>query len=246
MAKQLLNAGDEVKILLHDGREVRAEYVAESDCGIIVKNGKDMNTGKVRRNNQNFYCSEIKSIIKIKVNQRTNDTAANVMDENKTSNETLNETPNESQVARVVTVEKLQFTEVQIENIQQLVKQTVHIAQHDEKYHSAVDDLKRQDIITVNSENNFGRLSMKRPLLTLTTPTKVYMFDMLRLGPMKKEFKEVFSSHSVRKVVHSSTEFADYLVHKEMCTINNVFDTLVCNRNLHCILFNVFFYCYRI
>lgn len=128
---------------------------------------------------------------------------------------------------RITDIQKKTFAEHEFKIIQELVKNSIYIAQYDDMYHNALVDIKRQEIISVNSESCFGRLDTKRPLLTITTPNKVYLFDMLRLGAMKSEFKEVFSTNLPRKVVHSSAEIVDYLRHKENCNINNLFDTLV-------------------
>ncbi|XP_031631082.1 protein Exd1 homolog [Contarinia nasturtii] len=218
MAKHVLEAGDKVKIELYNGRDIHAEFVSENENGFTVKKSKDLISGKERKFNQNFYHSEVKSIVKIHVPT--------------TQHEVPSESNNKPRCERNGSIAKKKFSQIEIATIQNMARETVHIAQHDERYHSSIDDLKRQSIITVNSENSFGRLDTKRPLLTLTTPSKVYIFDMLRLGQMKKEFKEIFSSDLPRKIVHSSAELADYLLHKETCTINNVFDTLMVHFNL--------------
>lgn len=237
MAKITFDEGDKILIELHGGRSVQSDFIRESTDGIIVKNSKE--GGKIVKWNQTFYNIEIKSVrlikkvqVKPKVNEKKT-TAVEIQNENEIpttsqhvqcNNKAIEEkTPPTLQ--RIIT--KKQFNEPEIETIQERTRKTVHIHQHDDKYHNAIKELKQQEIISVHSESTFGRLDITRPLLTLATTTNVYIFDMLRLGAMKKEMKEIFSSEIPRKIVHSSSGLADYLVHKEKCTLNNVFDTLV-------------------
>lgn len=124
-------------------------------------------------------------------------------------------------------ISKKVFSDREITKIQNMIKNFEYIMQYDEKYHKAIEDLMDQDIIFINSESPFGRLDPIRPLLSLATCNKVYLFDMLRLGKMKKELKQVFSSDHLTKVTHSSAGFVDYLIHKENCVLINIFDTLV-------------------
>lgn len=248
MAKIQFEEGDKILIELHGGRSVQSDFIRESTDGIIVKNSKE--GSKILKWNQTFYNIEIKSvrlIKKVQVKPKVNE------NEKKTTSEEIqneNEIPTTSQhvqcnnnaieertaptLQRIIT--KKQFTEPEIETIQERTRKTVQIAQHDDKYHNAIKDLKQQEIISVHSESTFGRLDISRPLLTLATTTSVYMFDMLRLGAMKKEMKELFSSELPRKIVHSSSALADYLLHKEKCTLNHVFDTLVRSTFINLIL----------
>lgn len=240
MAKQVFGEGDIILIEMNGGRCVQAEFLRQSKEGVLVKNGKEAGSEKVVKFVQTFFFTEIKDIHlirraevkKAKNSSSSNDNAvpstsqhvSNGVQNNNTAEE---EYQSKQRVFNGVSIVKKHFSESELALIQNQFKTTVHIAQHDDKYHNAIEDLKQQEIISVNSENKFGRLDMRRPVLTFATTTKVYLFDMVRLGAMKKEMKEIFSSKLPRKVVHSSTELADYLLYKENCKLNSVFDTLV-------------------
>lgn len=230
MAKKF-TANEKITIELINGKVIETEFVQDVPDGIVVINSRDLNTGKLRQHNQTFYHQEIKSITPINTNGHASTSSS--QNEASTTVTTPTTTKTSTKLASgrqrfVSGIEKKVFSEREIENIQNFVKNANYIAQYDDKYYKAIDDLKQQELIGVNSENRFGRLDMKRPLLTLTTPNQVYLFDLLRLGAMKKEMKEIFYSELPLKVVHSSAPIADYLKHTEKCALNNIFDTLVC------------------
>lgn len=140
-------------------------------------------------------------------------------EQSSTTNEQLSIVPRE--------IIKRTLSQNEHETIKGLAKNAVYIVQFDEHYHAAVKDLAQQELVAVSSEYNFGRLGYFRPLLTFATFNKVYLFDMLRLGPMRNELKSIFSSERPKKVLHCSALFVDYLKHKENCSLNNILDTLV-------------------
>lgn len=146
---------------------------------------------------------------------------------NTSQNRKRDQVENRAVSVNLQSISKKVFSDREITKIQNMIKNFDYIMQYDEKYHKAIEDLMDQDIIFINSESPFGRLDPVRPLLSLATCNKVYLFDMLRLGKMKKELKQVFSSDHLTKVTHSSAGFVDYLTHKEDCALNNIFDTLV-------------------
>lgn len=212
MEKPVFQAGDILQIELYTGRKLRVEVLRNTTDEIVVKNTTELRTGRVRAHNQIFGHSEIKEICPIRVTSvDTNDQIENQNDDENNR----------------VPFKKKSFSNRDIEIIQAKVQNATHIAQFDNNYYNAVDDLMKQDIVFVNYESIFGRLDPKRSVLTIATHANVYVFDMLRLGAMKKELKELFSSELPRKVVHSTAEFADYLKHKEQCSLNGIFDTLV-------------------
>lgn len=147
--------------------------------------------------------------------------------EKKSQNNKHGQVKNREASVNLHSISKKVFSDREITKIQNMIRNFEYIMQYDEKYHKAIEDLMDQDIIFINSESPFGRLDPIRPLLSLATCNKVYLFDMLRLGKMKKELKQVFSSDHLTKVTHSSAGFVDYLIHKEDCALNNIFDTLV-------------------
>lgn len=221
---------EKVHIKLFDGREIEAEFLKKMENGLLVKNAKDLKTLKLRKHRQTYYTSEILSYEKIEVRATNENLQGNQNgNEHTTIQQDHQENHVHSQRVSIIgrKIAKKSFTDREMENIEKLTTNCVYIVQYDGAYHAAIDDLMQQELIAVNSENAFGRLDLKRPLLAFATNQNVYLFDLLRLGAMKKELKQIFASDFPRKVMHSSAEFADYLNHKENCQLNNVFDTLV-------------------
>lgn len=247
MAKSEYEVNEKIRIDLINGREIEGEFVQENPSSIIVKNSKDLLCGKQSRHNQTFYLSEIKTHYSINNRERATNTA-NGQNGGEASGHVNGNIP------MVDAITKKTFDEMEVDRIQNAMKHHVYIAQYDKNYHDAIADLKQQKIIAVNSENNFGRLETMRPLIAVASGERVYLFDMLRLGAMKKEFKAIFIANSPRKIIHRSAQFCDYLAHTEKCTINNVFDTLVClncnciitfeANSLHISMFHFFFFVY--
>lgn len=230
-----------VHIKLIDGRRIEAEIVKEMNDGVMVKNAKDLMTLKTRKF-QTYYNSEIITYRKLSTgatlsengtaNGNTNENGSTNGDSNVATNGSINGSMNgiedgNQNGMEMHSISKKVFSDREITKIQNMIRNFEYIMQYDEKYHKAIEDLMDQDIIFINSESPFGRLDPIRPLLSLATCNKVYLFDMLRLGKMKKELKQVFSSDHLTKVTHSSAGFVDYLIHKEDCALNNIFDTLV-------------------
>lgn len=219
---------EKIRIELNSGRLLEAQFVQDREDGIVVTNPKDLTTGKIRKIQQTYYHTEIKSITRPTSSHRatTNATAPEFDDANQPS------TSNNIVGDRLPNVDRLlgkkSFNDDDIKRIQEFAKKSVYISQFDDKYYNAIADMKQQKIIAVNSESAYGRLDPKRPLIAVATSTSVYLFDMLRLGPMKTELKQIFSMESVLKIVHSSAEINDYLVHIEKkCALNNGIDTMV-------------------
>lgn len=211
---------ERITIILFDNRELTANFVRALQRGIEVTNVTDVITGKTRHYRQTFYASEIKSVDRVdRSSSGTSSTKSSVIENPDFNNNNA-------------VIEKKTFLPHEIENIQQFARSTVYITQFDSKYHNALKDLQQQEIIGVHSENPCGRLHVQGPLLSLTAYNRVYLFDMLRLGPMKKEFKDIFERKVPRKAVHCSAQLVDYLEHKENCKLNNSFDTLVINYYL--------------
>lgn len=219
MAKKTFQTNEKIRIELINGKKFESVFRGETSDGIEVVNSKDLRTGKVFRIIQTFYNAEIRSVQSIaqSENNNSNGNGANI--------EIQNADRQSAGANRQIT--KKSFTGFEVQSLQNnATKNAVYIAQFDDNYHNAINDLKRQRIIAVHSENKSGRLDPKLPLIAVATCQRVYLFDILRLG-MKKELKQIFSADVPRKIVHSSAQLADYLHHTESCSLKNAFDTLV-------------------
>lgn len=214
MAKKNFKTNEKILIQLKKNhKQYESEFFRETLDGIEVKNSKDLSTGKIYKHVQTFFNSEIEKLLPLgEPSQRTE----------------ANEQPS-SRHKSIVNRSYAQktFSDAELEHMKNLIKKKMYISQFDDTYHNAVKDIQQQKIVSVYSENRFGRLDLRRPLIAIATSNQVYLFDILLLG-MKKELKQIFSSETPRKIVHSVAQLADYLQHNESCSINNAFDTLVC------------------
>lgn len=233
MAKHVFEVNERIRIDLINGQEIEGEFVQKNQSSIIVKNSKNLLSGKqYSRHSQTYYLSEIKNCYSINHRERANHPNGGDGGGHSSDNRNGNSNSNVS-IKPHTAIDKKTFDDKDVERIENAMKSAVEISQFDNQYHDAINDMKQQKIIAVNSENSFGRLNPMRPLIAIASGQRVYLFDMLRLGAMKKEFKEIFTANSPRKIIHRSTQFRDYLTHTENCkTLNNVFDTLV--RVTHC------------
>lgn len=233
MAKKSFEIDDKILIELNGGRSITCDFIRKGSDGFVVKNSQEAGSEKIATHNQTFYNTEIKKVRLLHRAQppAADDAVPSTSQQHVSGNNNNNNAAEASKnVQRTVidcTVTKKVFSTNEIKEIQERMKNTVYISQHDDKYHNAIREIMEQEIIAIHSEGKFGRLDVKRPVLTICTTTNVYIFDMLRLGAMKKEMKEIMTSDKPRKVAHSSSTLADYLQNKENCTLNNVFDTLV-------------------
>lgn len=120
---------------------------------------------------------------------------------------------------------RMQYGE--LEEIDTRIRSAVYIPQCDASYHAALDDLRCQEIIGLNIKGaRMGRLT-RGSVLAMSTPEKIYLFDLILLGSVFPEMKVILESQKPRKVVHDSCFIVDHLTHKYQCQLNGFDDTLV-------------------
>lgn len=226
MANGAFQANEQIHIELMGGREIDGTFVEMTKSSITVKNGIDLPSGKRYRHNATFYFSGIKDCYAVNDRKRTESQLANKG--RLSASEIANCSSTSSNTKSSVEIVKKSFGRSEIQRIENSMANAVYISQFDDKYHGAINELKQQKIIAVDSEYNYGRLNPMRPVIAIASAShRVYLFDMVRLGAMKTEFKGIFSANSPRKVIHRCARFSDYLIHTEKCKLSNAFDTLV-------------------
>lgn len=216
-----LASHDQCVIELNSGRKITAEYRYLSGARdyVVVENTIDANNRK-RPGLQKYYRSEIVSITKVPDclpqrpngnNRADNDGEHQAVNECNKVPPTIKHLNNDTIVGRMI----------------DLSAKAIYIAQCDEQYHAALRDLESQDVIAVSTENKFGRLDTKKPLLAFATAQNVYLFDTLRIGRVNKDIKRMLSTAEPRKVLFNSAKVNDYFMHAENCQIDMYWDILV-------------------
>lgn len=216
-------------IKLRSGRQIIGNFKSASRDGefIVIDNITDALSGKKNKTQQKYYKNEIESIRSEEpvTQNNKNGLANNVSQSN--DGPTSDESSVSNNGGNKFTVKKKTFSESELNDIEQLVSNAIYISRCDDIYHMALEDLKKQEYIVINSENRYGRLHFKKPLLTMFTPNKVYLFDILKIGSIHKELKVILQAKEPRKVIFNSALINDYLVQTEKVNSNSVSDVMV-------------------
>lgn len=94
-------------------------------------------------------------------------------------------------------------------------------------FNTAVQDIKKESAIGVDSKVAFGH-QHEVTLLSISTQTRVYQFDILKLGmaAFDNGLRSILEG-KIQKVIHNSRPLASCLNHKCLVKLANVFDTQV-------------------
>jgi len=94
-------------------------------------------------------------------------------------------------------------------------------------FNTAVQDIKKESAIGVDSKVAFG-YHHEVTLLSISTQTRVYQFDILKLGmaAFDNGLRSILEG-KIQKVIHNSRPLASCLNHKYSVKLANVFDTQV-------------------
>ncbi|KAJ9594934.1 hypothetical protein L9F63_013750 [Diploptera punctata] len=119
-----------------------------------------------------------------------------------------------------------------VEKYDELIKAAQHSVVIDriaDVYKKAMENINKEPVVGVHVEGaRFGRRS-KVSLLTIATPSQVFIFDIQTLGELgfKNGLRELLESKKVEKVIHNCRLVSDCLYHKHNVTLNHIFDTQV-------------------
>jgi ribonuclease D len=94
-------------------------------------------------------------------------------------------------------------------------------------FHTAVQDIKKESAIGIDSKVAFGH-QHEVTLLSISIQTRVYQFDILKLGMAAFEngLRSILEGR-IQKVIHNSRPLASCLNRKYLVKLANVFDTQV-------------------
>ena len=94
-------------------------------------------------------------------------------------------------------------------------------------FNTSVQDIKKESVIGIDSKVAFGH-HHEVTLLSISIQTRVYQFDILKLGmaAFDNGLRSILEG-KIQKVIHNSRPLASCLSHKYLVNLANVFDTQV-------------------
>lgn len=149
--------------------------------------------------------------------------------ENHTTYSTALRSPASSPESKVVASEEsdISLTTTELELINEQLNKVVCITQTDQKYHKALADIRVQPVVALIMEPvDFGR-AHRTSVMVLATFQTVYIFDIIALGSIFREMKQLLEAERPRKVVHYSHKLVDHLKNQHGVKLGGIFDTFV-------------------
>lgn len=182
-------------------------FLAPDFRQITIENVKEHKTGDSIDGNQIYYQSEVKSI--------------------RTLSGQTNETDNEFGIELSGTVAPRTIRKAELEWIWDVVRHPVYIKQCDMEYHKAIKMLGGHDFVGFAMESvRFGR-QLPVSLLVFSTPTNIFIFDIVLYGRLFPELKTILEAPVPRKIVFDSRFMTDSLTNRYGLGLNGVVDLTV-------------------
>lgn len=138
-------------------------------------------------------------------------------------------TPSSSPESKLVASEESDITlsTTELELIHEQLNSVVCITQTDQKYHKALADIRVQPVVALIIEPvDYGR-THRTSVMVLATYQTVYIFDIIAMGSIFREMKQLLEAERPRKVVHYSHKLVDHLKNRHGVKLGGIFDTFV-------------------
>lgn len=178
---------------------------------VRLKNVRDFQSNVPISGNQDYYSSEIRSIKIIQDCQP----------------EDSDNAPG-STAAKSTTSDSI--TRINLEDIQEIydrIDNHIFVLQTDIKYHDAIKYLRTQKLLAIGMEGvEGGRHSTSPSLLSIATPERIYVFDVMWMN-VPKDLRAILGDPKVRRVAHNARLVEDVLKHRYQAPLGKCFDTLV-------------------
>ncbi|XP_053954694.1 protein Exd1 homolog [Anastrepha ludens] len=119
------------------------------------------------------------------------------------------------------------LSSTELDLIHEQLNSVVYITQTDQRYHKALADIRVQPIVALVIEPvDFGR-AQRTSVMAVATYQAVYIFDIIALGSIFREMKQILEAERPRKSVHYSHRLLDQLKNRHGIKLGGVFDTFV-------------------
>lgn len=112
------------------------------------------------------------------------------------------------------------------EDIKNLAKSYKLINSYDKVYRNAIDDLKDREYIGFMAEDTYIRINCLH-IIAFCTSHNIYFFDILSLGSMPKEIKQILENPDVKKITCETHTLADSLFCHYKVDLKGIFDLQV-------------------
>ncbi|KAM7356036.1 protein Exd1 homolog [Cochliomyia hominivorax] len=198
-------------IELDNVRDIKTNYTYQSSQILAytqMKNIKLMLGEKVEQNESDSDSIAEKLNLS---NSNTSITGPELSNSNEESNESLN----------------IQLSELDLQLLQKQLDNVTFIIQTDHKYHKALNDIRTQSVIGLLIDPIQMARNNKTSLIAISTLQNIYIFDMLALGKLFKEFRLILEADRPRKAVHFSHKIADHLKYRHNIVLKGIFDTFI-------------------
>uniref|UniRef100_A0A1I8PIM4 3'-5' exonuclease domain-containing protein n=1 Tax=Stomoxys calcitrans TaxID=35570 RepID=A0A1I8PIM4_STOCA len=226
-------------LLIETNRELlmgTLSYIDTKRLMLELENVRDVKTNFIYHSPQTLAYQQMKSIKIITETESNNSATSN----NKESGEelldlnrcTLSKDKSPERENSVSSKEQCESLGIQLSPLDFQMLQTqydslVYITQTDQKYHKALADIRTQSVIGLLIDPIQTARHRKTSLVIISTPRTVYIFDVLNLGKIFKEFRLILESERPRKAVHFSHRLVDHFKHRHGLELEGVFDTFV-------------------
>ncbi|XP_011190774.1 protein Exd1 homolog isoform X2 [Zeugodacus cucurbitae] len=146
-----------------------------------------------------------------------------------TSYGTALKSPTSSPENKVLSTEEsdVALSTTELELIHEQLNTVICITQTDQKYHKALVDIRVQPVVALVMEPvDYGR-AQRTSVMVIATFQTVYIFDIIALGSIFREMKQLLEAERPRKVVHYSHKLVDHLMNRHGVKLGGIFDTFV-------------------
>ncbi|XP_075164598.1 piRNA biogenesis protein EXD1 [Haematobia irritans] len=121
----------------------------------------------------------------------------------------------------------IQLSALDFQILQTQYDSMVYITQTDHKYHKALADIRTQSVIGLLIDPIQTARHRKTSLIITATSRNIYIFDMISLGRIFKEFRLILEAERPKKAVHFSHRIVDHFKHRHDLELAGIFDTFV-------------------
>lgn len=126
---------------------------------------------------------------------------------------------------------KFEINSKENEAIQRLITNRCTIKTVGEEFDNALDDIFQHEFVGLNAGGVENGRHGEITLIVLTTPRRIYSFNIKAIGAVDSRLKKLFES-TITKVIHGASVLADNLWHCHGINLKKVFDTMVVHKLL--------------
>lgn len=190
--------------------------IGQKFSSITLENIEDIYLRKPVAGTQNFYQSEVNSI-KVVQQQIAKNTKSNEENDKQELSETV----------EIENKDPLNISADEIRKFQEMINGAKYINQTDVTYHTAIKDIKEQEVIGLAILGGEKCRYSRTSIISISTKEKIYLFDVVALGRVFREMKEILENKVPRKIVYNSSRAADNLKYKQDVHLSSIFDVMV-------------------